>query len=154
MAPPQERKTGSVSIGGETNVKGEFSAIVKIKIEDGFKLGDLSEKIGQLSVLGGDLELKYSSVGLTNAKLAVNFLHWKLPELGPLLTTVVVRGAYNYAKDNWSQSEGLEARIKNTYVKGLEVRLGIDYKVENKQQNGQNVQTQGVITSASVTYSF
>jgi hypothetical protein len=32
---------------------------------------------------------------------------------------VVLRGAYNYAQNNLSVTEGLEARVKSTYVKGL-----------------------------------
>lgn len=150
MTAPQQKKTGSVSAGTERDLQGNFTGIVKLKIDDGFRLGDLPERLGQLSVFAGDLELKYSPVTEWQAKLAVNFLHWKLPELGPILGEVVLRGAYNYAKDNWSASEGLEARLKSTYVKGLELRVGFDFKVNTKD----NVATQGVITNLSATYTF
>lgn len=149
---PDGEKTGSVTAGVESNVAGEFTGIVKLKLDNGFRLGDLSDKIGQINVFGGELELKYPfAVGPTQAKLSLTYLHWKLPELGPMLTEVVVRGAHQYATDNnWSVSEGLETRLRTTYVKNLELRVGFDFKIENKG----TVQTQGVVTNVGVTYSF
>jgi hypothetical protein len=158
MTAPQEpaktaepTKHGSVTAGVKSGLDGVFTGNVKVTLE-GFQLGDLGHHIGQLSVFGGDLEIKYPfGAGPMQAALGLNYLHWKLPQLGPVLSEAVFRGAYNYALDNnWSFSEGFEARLRTTYVKRLELRIGFDFKVENKK----NVETQGVITNISATYNF
>lgn len=147
MTTPQ----GPVTAGVKSGLDGVFTGTVKLTLEE-FQLGDLSHKIGQLSVFGGDLEVKYPfGVGPLQAGLSLTYLHWKLPQLGPLLSEVLLRGAANYATDNnWGAGSGIETRLKTTYVKNLEVRIGFDFKVESKN----NVETRGVITNVSATYKF
>lgn len=150
MSTPQESKTGSVTVGTERDMQGNFSGVVKLKIDEGFRLGEVAERLGRFNVFAGDLEIKYSPVTEWQAKLALNYLHWKLPQLGPMLGEVVLRGAYNYAQNTLSVTEGLEARVKSTYVKGLQLRVGFDWRVDIKN----NVATQGVITNIAAVYTF
>ncbi|GLZ42582.1 hypothetical protein [Actinokineospora sp. NBRC 105648] len=142
---------GSISVGVKNDLQGVYTGTIKFTLTD-IKLGDVPDRIGQLSVFGGDIELKYPfGVGPLQAAVTMNYLHWKLPELGPVLGEVLLKGAANVAtNNNWGTTQGIELRLRETHVRNLEVRVGLDFQIQNKD----NVQTQGWVTSFGATYRF
>jgi hypothetical protein len=149
---PDEEKTGSITAGVESDIEGEFSAVVKLKLDEGLQLGEASEKFGQFNAFAGELEIKYPfGASPAQAKLSLNYLHWKLPELGPVLGELALHGAVQYAADNnWNTNHGFEAKLKTTHVKNLEATVVIDFKAEHKD----NVTTLGMVSKVGFVYNF
>lgn len=145
---------GSITAGLNRSISGEFTANIKLSLES-FRLGELNERLGQLSVLGGDFELKYvvGAPSPLQAALNLNYLHWKMPALGPLMTEVVLRGAVNHVdSQNWDFSQGgqLRLHLEQAHVRNLELRFSVDFRIQDKA----GITTQGAVTNLSAVYRF
>jgi len=154
MTTPQTPGVGSVTAGMTRSITGEFTANVKLSL-DGVKLGEVTDRLGQLSVLGGDFDIKYviGAPSPIQAALSLNYLHWKMPALGPLMSEVVLRGAVNYVdQQNWDLTQGAQLRfhLENTRLRNLELRFSVDYRIQEKA----SITTEGVVSNLSAVYRF
>lgn len=145
---------GTVTAGVTRNIAGEFTSNVKLTLT-GFRLGELSDRLGQLSVIGGDFEIKYvhGNPSPFQTALNLNYLHWKMPALGPLMSEVVIRGAVNHAdSQNWDMSQGgqLRLHLEQAQIRNLELRFSVDFRIQDKA----GITTQGAVTNLSAVYSF
>jgi hypothetical protein len=145
---------GSVTAGVTRTIAGEFTSSVKLSL-DGFRLGELNDRLGRLSVIGGDFEIRYvhGNPSPFQAALNLNYLHWKMPALGPLMSEVVLRGAVNHIdSQNWDFSQGgqLRLHLEQAHVRNLELRFGVDFRIQEKA----GITTQGAVTSLSAVYRF
>ncbi|KAA2254508.1 hypothetical protein F0L68_30480 [Solihabitans fulvus] len=102
-------------------LSGQFNFQFQYTLAD-LRLEHLEGTLGELDILSDPaFQLQFpTSPGPVQAGLMVNFLHWKLPQLGPVIASVAVQGATNYLDtQGWQLAPSLNGDIRLAQAKWL-----------------------------------
>lgn len=118
--PSHPHGQGGAGVGLDL-ASGQFSYQFAYTVSD-LHLHELEGRWGQLDILSDpSFQLQFpTSPGPAQGGLMVNYLHYQLPPLGPLILSVAAQGAVNYLdSQGWQLAESLNADIRLARMRWL-----------------------------------
>jgi hypothetical protein len=141
------RAQGSAAVGADL-VSGSFNYQFQYTVS-GLHLHELNGKLGQLDILSDPaFQLQFpTSPGAAQGGLMVNYLHWQLPQLGPVIVNLAVQGAANHLQaQGWQLSHNLNADIRLARAQWLVLSGSGGFNVNFFGSGGARVEPTGQIT--------